>query len=136
MAFIVILIINLLALAVVLKLSKKWPIVAVITGIIGFVFWLNRFRAVASLASLPGMQVDGEGGLLIGLFLILTVCWLAVAIRGTVKLFKSVQGSKIGKRLTGEGSGLDQIKKAKELLDSGAIDAAEFEKIKKEALES
>ena len=58
MAALVILLINLVVLLVVLKLSKKWPIVAVITGIIGFVFWLNRFRAVASMASLPGMIVD------------------------------------------------------------------------------
>lgn len=35
----------------------------------------------------------------------------------------------------GVGSSLDQIKKAKELLDAGAITAPEFEKIKKTALD-
>ena len=62
------------------------------------------------------------------------------AIGGAINLVKSLQmegkkGLSIPKIFTGEGSGLDQIKKAKELLDAGAIDAAEFEKIKKEALD-
>ena len=62
------------------------------------------------------------------------------AIGGAINLVKSLQtdGSKplnIAKILSGAGSSLDQIKKAKELLDAGAIDAAEFEKIKKDALD-
>lgn len=62
------------------------------------------------------------------------------ALGGAINLVKSLQaegkkGLNIGKILTGEGSSLDEIKKAKELLDAGAIDAAEFERIKKSAME-
>ena len=57
------------------------------------------------------------------------------ALAGILRLAQGKKASNIGKILSGEGSGLDQIKKAKELLDAGAIDAAEFERIKRSALD-
>ena len=56
---------------------------------------------------------------------------------GILRIMKS--GSKpqnaTGTISGGADSRLDEIKKAKELLDAGAINATEFEKIKKEALD-
>jgi uncharacterized membrane protein HdeD (DUF308 family) len=71
-----------------------------------------------------------------------TVLFIAglMVLGGVINLVKSLRGdgvaSNTDKSLSGEGSTLDQIKKAKELLDAGAINADEFEKIKKSALGS
>lgn len=46
-----------------------------------------------------------------------------LALAGVLRLTQGKKAPNIGKILSGEGSGLDRIKKAKELLDSGAIDA-------------
>ena len=61
------------------------------------------------------------------------------AIGGIINVVKSLGADgktalNVAKSLTGQDTGLEKIKKAKELLDAGAIDAAEFAKIKKEAL--
>ena len=49
-------------------------------------------------------------------------------------ILRFIKAEKAASSPSGEGSSLDEIRKAKELLDSGAIDATEFEKIKKTAL--
>lgn len=57
-------------------------------------------------------------------------------LAGIVRFTRGQKSPNIENNPSGEGSSLDQIKKAKELLDAGAINAAEFEKIKKKALGS
>lgn len=72
-----------------------------------------------------------KSGVYYVILFIAALCGLA----GILRLAKGKKTPNISKILSGEGSSLDEIKKAKDLLDAGAIDAAEFEKIKKSALE-
>ncbi len=58
-------------------------------------------------------------------------------LAGILRLVLGISASSAASKPSVAGeSKLDQIKKAKELLDAGAITAAEFEKIKKSALDS
>ena len=70
-----------------------------------------------------------------GMYYVILFIAALFALAGILRLVQGKKAPKIAQILSGEGSSLDQIKKAKELLDSGAIDAAEFERIKKTALE-
>ena len=68
---------------------------------------------------------------------ILIIGGLAI-LSGVINLVRSFQaeGATGANSPAAQPAGLDRIKQAKELLDAGAIDAAEFEKIKKETLKS
>ena len=70
-----------------------------------------------------------------GIYYVIMFIVALIGLAGIMRLVKGKKTPEIARILSGEGSSLDQIKKAKELLDSGAIDSAEFEKIKKKALE-
>ena len=67
------------------------------------------------------------------LFLFISaLCGLA----GILRIMKGKKPTNIARIISGgQGSSLEEIRKAKELLDAGAIDASEFEAIKKKALD-
>lgn len=68
-------------------------------------------------------------------YVILFIAALCV-LAGILRMAKGKRAPNIAAILSGgEASSLDEIKKAKDLLDAGAIDMSEFEKVKKRALE-
>ena len=135
MIFVISLAINVIAFVCVLNFSKKWPILPLVTGVVGFIIYFVRWQSLSGGMAGFAAAFDQNLALLRFWYFILMVFWLVIGIRGGVRLFKSPEGKKIGKMFSAEESGLDKIKKAKELLDAGAIDTAEFEKIKKAELE-
>ena len=135
MIFVISLAINVIAFICVLKFAKKWPILPLVAGVVGFIIYFVRWQSLSGGMAGFAAAFDQNLALLRFWYFILMLFWLVIGIRGAVKLFKSPEGKKLGKMFSGEDTGLDKIKKAKELLDAGAIDAAEFEKIKKGALE-
>jgi uncharacterized membrane protein len=135
MIFVISLVINVIAFVCVLNFSKKWPILPLVVGVVGFIIYFVRFQSLSGGMAGFAAAFDQNLALLRSWYFILMLFWLVIGIRGAVKLLKSPEGNKLGKMFSGEDTGLDKIKKAKELLDAGAIDTAEFDKIKKEALE-
>ncbi len=103
--------------------------------IIGLAIGLFAFAHRPPVGFVDAMNREGswmfKSGAYYTILFIAALCGLA----GVLRLAKGKKTPNIAKILSGEGSSLDQIKKAKELLDSGAIDATEYEKIKKKALE-
>lgn len=67
-----------------------------------------------------------------GILLFAALCGLA----GILRIVRGNRVPNIAKMLSKEESGLERIKAAKELLNAGAIDAAEFDRIKMRALEN
>jgi hypothetical protein len=129
-----------------LPLAAEYPLLNIIWTMFvffGFVLWIVLiFRAFADLFGRHDVSGWGKAGwtLLIILLPLLGVCiYLLSQGRGMAE-----RQAEAGKRAKGEfddyvrnvaGSGAaSEIAKAKELLDSGAIDAAEFDRLKARAL--
>jgi hypothetical protein len=129
-----------------LPLAAEYPLLNIIWTMFvffGFVLWIVLiFRAFADLFGRHDVSGWGKAGwtLLIILLPLFGVCiYLLSQGRGMAE-----RQAEAGKRAKGElddyvrsvaGSGAaSEIAKAKELLDSGAIDAAEFDRLKARAL--
>jgi Phospholipase_D-nuclease N-terminal len=129
-----------------LPLAAEYPLLNVIWTMFvffGFVLWISlMFRAFADLFSRHDVSGWGKAGWsllivllpLFGVFAYLLSQGKGMAERQAAA-GKRAQGEfdDYVRRVAGDGSATE-IAKAKELLDSGAIDAGEFDRLKAQAL--
>ncbi|HEY8082678.1 MAG TPA: SHOCT domain-containing protein [Solirubrobacterales bacterium] len=129
-----------------LPLAAEYPLLNIIWTMFvffGFFLWIMLiFRAFGDLFARHDVSGWGKAGwtLLIILLPLLGVCIYLIS-QGKGMAERQVEASKRAKGefdeyvrgVAGEGTA-SEIAKAKELLDSGAIDAAEFDRLKAKAL--
>jgi hypothetical protein len=129
-----------------LPLAAEYPLLNIIWTMFvffGFVLWIMLiFRAFGDLFARHDVSGWGKAGwtLLIVLLPLLGVC-IYLLSQGKGMAERQAEASKRAKGEFGEyvrsvaGDGTaSEIAKAKELLDSGTIDAAEFDRLKAKAL--
>lgn len=126
-----------------LRFCRKRPRVMQATGIFAsiagliLVFWSRAhspYMGLGEMMTKPNTFILKEGA-----YYILLMTSAGLILGGVFLFIKGFVGlnPNFAKALSGaKGSRLDELRKAKELLDSGAIDADEFERIKKTELES
>lgn len=129
-----------------LPLAAEYPLLNIIWTMFvffGFVLWIMLiFRAFGDLFARHDISGWGKAGwtLLIILLPLFGVC-IYLLSQGKGMAERQVEAGKRAKgefdeyvrSVAGDGTA-SEIAKAKELLDSGAIDAAEFERLKAKAL--
>ena len=129
-----------------LPLAAEYPLLNIIWSMFvffGFVIWIMLvFRVFGDLFARHDVSGWGKAGwtLLIILVPLLGVCIYLVS-QGKEMAERHAEATKRAKgefdeyvRSVAADSGASEIAKAKELLDSGAIDAAEFDRLKAKAL--
>ncbi|MGD9736416.1 MAG: SHOCT domain-containing protein [Solirubrobacterales bacterium] len=130
-----------------LPLAAEYPLLNLIWTMLvffGFVLWIVLiFRAFADLFSRSDVSGWGKAGwalLIVVLPLLGVLIYLLSQGRGMAErnaaAAKRAQGefNEYVRDVAGSGGSADDIAKAKELLDSGAIDADEFARLKAKAL--
>jgi hypothetical protein len=124
----------------VIKSPQSTEIDIIATGagliVIGLVIGIFAYAHRPPDGFVDAMNRAGSWAFKPGVYYVVLFIAIACGLAGILRIAKVKKAPRIAKFISGgEGSSLDEIRKAKELLDAGAIDETEFKKIKQRALE-